>query len=28
LLQQHKQYCKGKRCLDCAIGVALLRKKS
>lgn len=28
LLQQHKQYCKGKRCLDCTIGVALLRKKS
>ena len=28
LLQQHKQYCKDKRCLDCAIGVALLRKKS
>ena len=28
LLQQHKQYCKAKRCLDCAIGVALLRKKS
>ena len=28
LLQQHKQYCKGKHCLDCAIGVALLRKKS
>ncbi len=28
LLQQHKQYCKGKRCLDCAIGVALLQKKS
>lgn len=28
LLQQHKQYCKGKRCLDCAIGVALLWKKS
>ena len=28
LLQQHKQYCKSKRCLDCAIGVALLRKKS
>jgi len=27
LLQQHKQYCKGKRCLDCAIGIALLQKK-